>query len=625
MAGTNWFTGSIRPMAVIILLLSLSFSAGVELAYAQSDSSLKTQFENKLSEFIGVPVSVDDYRLEYTTVRLSGIRIGDRKKPELPNGRIEELSATCDFMSLLGGQLILTDISLATTTLSLTRNEKGSFLPIKSGKTDNEGAEKTFADLPFVNLSGQSILIKISDHGSRRFFDLKLPEIKLSHGKGTNQLGVSFSASVETGVAGKKADANSYFSCKLDLTGTLSRPVVNGIASIDRLKIENRVLKQPINLNRGKFKIVANRLSTEDLRGSWGHSQVSISAKLENFDNFDFSLSFKADPIILEDFSQAFVNERGVTFSGRGSTSGTLSGSKKGFNLNGSLKWPSCKITAPISEKSKEKFVFPFSEVFSDYAYDGREIVFNNATAKIFAGQVRGSGRVNYRANQINFSMDLNGSGLRTEQFLGENSSQKNVVSGPVNVTFKAKGSSSGLNSMFGSGSLQMSNGNYQAPPVVTPLLSMVNLREFASGQIQSGQGSFDLQKGILHTQDLVFVAVAGKIYYRGQVGLDTSLKGKLNMIFAEEAVRKSQALQQISLDGKSANIPSNVEGTLLAPVFPGFSAEKLLELGLKRTGQKILIDILSPRKKEQADESAQPEKKDPKKILKDLQKIFKF
>jgi hypothetical protein len=178
---------------------------------------------------------------------------------------------------------------------------------------------------------------------------------------------------------------------------------------------------------------------------------------------------------------------------------------------------------------------------------------------------------------------------------------------------------------MFGSGSLKMKNGRYQAPPVVTPLLSMVNLKEFSSGEIESGQGSFLLQKGILHTQDLVFVAAAGKIYYRGQVGLDTTLKGKLNMIFAEEAVQKSQALQQISLDGKSANVPSNVEGTLLAPVFPGFSAEKLLELGLKRTGQKILIDILSPRKKDQPDESAQPAKKDPKKILKDLQKIFKF
>jgi hypothetical protein len=625
MARTKFFPGSTRYFVIFILSFSLISSFGIAPTWAQSDSSLKTQFEDKLSEFIGVAVKVDDYRLEYTTIHLSGISIGDQKSPDLPNGRIERLSATCDFMSLLGGQLILNDISLATMSISLTRSEKGSFFPQKTRKTANETSEMTFADLPFVNLSGKSILVKVSDQSAKRFINLNLPEIKLSHSKGSDLMSAEISVVLESGPVGKQADGSSKFSGHLNLTGKLNQPLVSGKATIEKLKIENPALKQPVAINRGTFKISGNKLITDDLSGSWGHSLVSISAKIENFNNFDFSLSFKADPIILEEFSQAFVNERGVTFSGRGSTSGTISGSKSGFKLNGSLKWPLFKIIAPISEKGSEKFVFPFAEVFSNYFYDGKEIAFKDASAKIFAGLVRGSGRLNYHLNQAHFSMDLNGTGLRAEQFLGENTTQKNVVSGPVDVTFKAKGDSSGLSSMFGSGSLKMKNGRYQAPPVVTFLLSMVNLKEFSSGEIESGQGSFLLQKGILHTQDLVFVAAAGKIYYRGQVGLDTTLKGKLNMIFAEEAVQKSQALQQISLDGKSANVPSNVEGTLLAPVFPGFSAEKLLELGLKRTGQKILIDILSPRKKDQPDESAQPAKKDPKKILKDLQKIFKF
>lgn len=126
----------------------------------------------------------------------------------------------------------------------------------------------------------------------------------------------------------------------------------------------------------------------------------------------------------------------------------------------------------------------------------------------------------------------------------------------------------------------------------------------------------------------MVVLTSAGKGYYRGQIGLDTSIKGKMNLMFSEEAVKRSKALQQISLDGRSAGIPTNVEGTLTSPSFPGFSAQKLLELGLKRTGQRILIDILSPQKKEGKSTQQQTDSKktDPgQKIRKELEKIFKF
>jgi hypothetical protein len=178
-----------------------------------------------------------------------------------------------------------------------------------------------------------------------------------------------------------------------------------------------------------------------------------------------------------------------------------------------------------------------------------------------------------------------------------------------------------------------MQNGHYEAPPVITPMLSLVNLREFASGDIESGKGTFALNNGYLSTNDLVFVARAGKAYYRGQVGLDTSLSGKMTIIFDQEAVRRSSALQQISLDGRSASIPSRVEGTLLTPSFPGFSAQKLLELGLKRKGQRMLQDIFLPRKDKPAEQSEnqqqqqqEPKKEKPEeKIIEGLKDIFKF
>jgi hypothetical protein len=180
---------------------------------------------------------------------------------------------------------------------------------------------------------------------------------------------------------------------------------------------------------------------------------------------------------------------------------------------------------------------------------------------------------------------------------------------------------------MQGNGSFKMLNGHYQAPPVVTPVLSMLNLRQFSSGDIESGKGSFKLKNGIMNTNDLLFIAEAGKVYYRGQVGLDTSLSGKMSIIFDQNAVSKSRVLQEISLDGKLAKIPTRVEGTLLSPSFPGLSAQKLLELGLKRKGQKMIQDILLPgRKKDDSSktETQQEQKRPEEQLLEGLQNIFK-
>ena len=60
-------------------------------------------FMAQLPELIGVPVAVKDYKLSYATVILTGVRIGQTAQPELPSAEIKELSATCDMMSLLGG------------------------------------------------------------------------------------------------------------------------------------------------------------------------------------------------------------------------------------------------------------------------------------------------------------------------------------------------------------------------------------------------------------------------------------------------------------------------------------------------------------------------------------------
>ncbi len=609
---------------VLFMALLLNFSI-TGSGLCQSDNSLKKQFENKISEWLGVAVHVNDYRLEYATIHLSGIQIGDSKQPEKPHGQIDKLSVTCDFMSLLGGKLILNDISLGKTNINLTRNRHGTFFPDKPKNESSKESNSSFADLPFLNLSGNSITINLSEITKGRFVKFSLKDLKLSRNKDSDKLSIESSSFLESGIAATAVDASLEIGLKLALSGFLSKPDAEGTATVKKLKVKNAALKQEASIDEGIIKINDGRLQLDELKGKWGKSAMTLSGEVKNISDFSFRFSYAVNPIMLEEFSQIFVGQSGITFSGQGSTSGSISGSRKSFNLVGELAWPSFKIEAPVANGSRDKFVFPFKNVASSYSYNGRQMNIENASAEIFSGKINGNGSFFYRSGLVNFDMNLTGTGLRTEQFLGENSSQKNIVSGPVNAYFKASGDSSGLTSMNGSGNLTMLNGRYQTPPVVTPLLSMVNLKEFSSGEIQSGNGTFALKSGILHTSDLLFVATAGRISYQGHVGLDTSLKGNLNIVFTEESVNKSRALQQISLDGKTASIPSKVEGTLFSPSFPGFSAEKLLELGLKRTGQKILIDVLTPRKKEPADDSSNQKKKEPKKILNDLKKIFKF
>jgi len=609
----------------LFLILVISTFSMPRAGLCQAESTIKKQFETTISNLIGIPVHAKDYRLEYTTLHFTELQIGDSKKPELPRGLIEKLSVTCDFMSLLGGKLILNDINLGTTTITLTRNQHGRFFPEKTKADSSKTPEQSFADLPFLNLAASSVNLNIAETNADRFVKVSLKNLKLSRKKDSDKLRIESDSFIETGEAAKTADSSVDLNLALTLSGMLSKPVADGTATIKNLYIQNPALKQQISVAQGIIKISERGLMIDSLKGKWGKSALRMSGAVNNFTDPDFSISYIADPIILEDFSQSFVSRNGITFSGNGSTSGTISGSRKGFNITGALKWPSFRIEAPIGNGSQDKFVFPFKNVASRYSYNGKQMNFESATAEIFSGKISGSGNFSYSSGLMNFAMNLTGTGLKTEQFLGENSSQKNVISGPVDAVFNATGNSSGLSSMNGSGSLNMKNGRYQTPPVVTPLLSMVNLREFASGDIQSGNGTFSLKSGILHTSDLLFIAAAGKVYYTGQVGLDTSVQGRLNIMFTEESVSKSRALQQISLDGKTASIPSNVAGTLFSPSFPGFSAEKLLELGLKRTGQKILRDILSPRKKQPEEDSSSQKKNEPQKILNDLKKIFKF
>ena len=610
-------------LALSILMFTAVFAS------APQTNGPKEQFEAKLSDLLGVKVTAEDYKLEYATIHLTNILISDKTDGKT-FASIQKISATTDFMSLLGGHLIMKDINIDKAQINLSAHQFRSLKKYKPSADQAQEEKRKINDLPFLKLSGKNIKINIKDKESDSLISAIIKQAEFLRKKNSDMLNAGFAGSISAQSLSKpvKKQFNGQLSGNAEISGYINEPQFSGSADLIELKVEKELFKQPLSLPKASFSFNNDEIKTRDLKISWGNSKIRIENGLMNLTNNELNINYSIKPLAFGEISTAFISKNGLTISGIGTSEGNITGSNKNIKINGNLSIPECNINAPLeNSKQQNVYTFPFKKVAASYSYNGKTILINNAGARIFGGRLKGKGKIFPRTSPVNFSMNLNGTGLKVEQFLSENSSQKKVVTGTANAEFNANGNSSGLKSMQGNGSFKMLNGHYQAPPVVTPVLSMLNLRQFSSGDIESGKGSFKLKNGIMNTNDLLFIAKAGKVYYRGQVGLDTSLSGKMSIIFDHSAVSRSRVLQEISLDGNIAKIPTRVEGTLLSPSFPGLSAEKLLELGLKRKGQKMIQDILLPgRKKNDSTqtENQQEQKRPEQQLLEGLQNIFK-
>ncbi|MFZ5950702.1 MAG: AsmA family protein [Candidatus Rifleibacteriota bacterium] len=617
--GKNSYRNRIKALTIVFLLLACNF------AFAQSD--FQKQIEKKISDFAGMPVSIGEFSLEYTTVKLHKVMVGSSENPEMHHILIEDMSASCDFMSLLGGNLVLNDLSVSSMTATIRGKFGQKFLnqPEKS-KTEST---QSLADLPFLKINAENVRINIAEIGPQRYLSAKLQKLELARNKTEAQLSGEIEGSLESGVKSSTDSAiSSNFNLNVKASGKLADPDIAGKLLLKNLAATDRSLKQPVKFSDTEIQFSNKTAELKETSGSWSGSKMFLHGKMLDFSTKAYEFSFRISPLILQDISDNFMPADGLKFDGTGIASGRITGTGNAFQMSGLVDFPNAGVIVPVESRSKDFFKFPFKNVKATYSYSNKKLIISDGKAEIFGGQLNGQGEILTARPPVKFSAEVTATGLMAEQFLSENSSQKNVVSGPLNAQLTATGDTSGLKSWNGNGSMNMQQGRYQTPPVVTPVLKMINLAEFASGVIESGNGTFKLNQGVLNTDDLNFQAQAGKAFYRGQVGLDTRLDGKMTLLFSNDAVKKSQALQQISLDGSSADISTKVEGTLLSPAFPGFSPEKLLEFGLKRKGQKILIDILKPKSKKTDESNTQqeePKKDSGKKILKDLQKIFKF
>ncbi len=408
--------------------------------------------------------------------------------------------------------------------------------------------------------------------------------------------------------------------------GTVQQPAVSGTLTLTNAGLDMPVMKRACTGVSGTLQFVQNGIQVRDFQGRWGTSDFRISGEVRDLATFNTDLQFVVKPLDVTDIAAFFLKGSGYKLTGAGEASGKMSGTPALLAVSGTTRIAAGELSLPLTTGNNNVYSVPFQNLESGFRYAAGKLAFSDAQAQVFGGRLKGNVLIDPRAKPIRFELQANGEALRVESFLAQNTSQKTAVAGPVNGTFAATGDTAGLTTWNGSGSLSLRNGTYKAPPVVTPILSALNLKQFESGDLSSGDGTFILQSGIMTTNDLTFVSTIGTAFYRGDVGLDTSLRGDLNLVFSQAAVNQSQTLKDLSLDGKSVSVPTKVRGTLLAPEFPGFSPGKLLELGLKRTGQKMLQEILTGKPKPAENTTASESRKvDPgQELLKELGGLFK-
>jgi hypothetical protein len=379
----------------------------------------------------------------------------------------------------------------------------------------------------------------------------------------------------------------------ISIKGKASQPQVSGSAVLHENRVFHPVMIRPLSRVTGLLRFDNQSLKSDGLQFDWGSSRVRLSGKIEDFARLKLGFDFSVQPLDITDIGTFFLKGTGYQAQGAGTASGKISGPLEGMIITGTATVPAGRIEAPVSKVNTDIFAFPFTHGVIPFAASDGTLSIKNARASLFGGTLTGSGKVFTREKPIRFQFDTQGTSLQTQSFLSLNTSQKSVLAGPIALTCQAVGDTSGLNSLNGNWSLNMKNGHYQAPPVISPVLSMLNLNQFASGNLTSMQGNFQIKNGRMNSDNLLFQSSIGNASFKGSVGFDTALSGKLNLSFSPAAVQQSQVLQQFSDDGKTVNVPTKVEGTLLSPSFPGFSTGHLIELGLKRKGQQLLQEAL--------------------------------
>ncbi len=390
-------------------------------------------------------------------------------------------------------------------------------------------------------------------------------------------------------------DQEVVFSGKADLglalSGKAHQPDLKGTAKLAGAGFSHKALLRPLTGISGPASFDNRGLSVDGIQAAWGSSTIRIKGRIDDWSAFKLSFEYFLQPLDLTDISAFFMTGTGYQATGIGSGSGKVSGPIDRIVVSGVGKIPSGEFIAPVS-KGGSVFRFPYTGLETPFTFTDGILTVTNMKAVVFGGSLSGSAKFFLKESPIRFSFDTKGTGVQTQEFLAKNTSMKNVLSGGVDLAFKAEGNTTGLNSLEGNSMLSMKSGRYQAPPVAAQIFQVLSANELASGTITGLNGNFLFKNGRMDSDDLLFKSGYGQIGYKGSVGLDTTLKGTAQLTLTRKACQGSQILSQLIGKQESLQIPVGVKGSLLSPSID-LKVEKLLQKAIEKTAGDLLKDAV--------------------------------
>ncbi len=416
-----------------------------------------------------------------------------------------------------------------------------------------------------------------------------------------------------------KADLNA------SLSGSTAAPVIKGSAQLVNASFEHPSVLRPIEKINGRIEFNNDGLSSNGLTAFWGTSKANVTGSLKDWAKFVSNFKFTVAPLDITDAAGFFLKDSGYEFLGVGTGNGTVTGALEKIKVDCTAKVDVGTVTAVITEGG-ESMKFPYKNLFARAIYSDSALNVASASLKLFEGDITAKGKASLATEPIKFDFEANINGLQTQEFLKANADKKyeKTIVGGINGSAKITGDTTGLNSINGSASLAMPYGTYDSPDLIKKIAEKLKAPQLASGTIENVAGDYDIANGRISSDNAMGKSKDSKIYYRGSIGLDTTLDGSLDVEMGKKTC-SSGYLKELIGNSETLNLSVKVGGSLTSP-----SVEIPVKDIAKKSAQNEINKLLeknnlgSDKLKQSAGKVADKIGEGVNKLGKSLKKLFK-
>lgn len=400
----------------------------------------------------------------------------------------------------------------------------------------------------------------------------------------------------------------------------------------------------------GTVEFSENSISSKALKGSWKNTPLTLSGKVQNFNQPRIELELTGSEIQLSSQAQLF-KDSGKLINLSGTYQGTpikAEGSFKklnplivDFNLESSPieleklakilpsafmdVYKNLELSSVANfrsnlqgellnwEKWKAKGNFNFSK-FHAYKCNLREFSFSfnldqqklslpDIRAVFCGGSIHGNFQINLAEAHPSFSGNSTLSNIDLARVSQETDWKDLDIQGIANSEINFNGFGSDWNRLKGRGWIHLQGSRLWEIPLLGELANILLIPGLDKTIIQEGHCNFNIAQGRIYTKDLEFLSENLSLKAEGSAGFDTTLDFDILMQFSgalrNQASNLTKLADSVLKTVEKLLIQIKLKGTIAQPkyIIQPFPVDKILEREIKRKIGDFLQDLLEDKK----------------------------